>query len=132
MLLTVLTLFTAQANASTSKYKCFTGVPADESFRNCTVEQALSNDTPMFIVFFRGYLEGIMTTTFAYDRYTELTFEQRYKCHNASLQILNSIIIDKLKATDISFDDDYKFVLYDVYIARTAKCLAKELDSLPK
>lgn len=130
LLLTILTLFTAQANASTSKYKCFTGVPADEYFYNCTVEQAINNDNDMFFQYYIGFVHGMVFSTHLSNRFPKLTFEQRYKCHNASLQILNSIIIDKLKATDISFDDDYRFALYDVYIERAAKCLKKELDSL--
>lgn len=132
LLLTILTLFTTQANASTSKYKCFTGVPADEAFYECTVGQAINNDNDMFFLYYIGYVHGMIYSTLLSNLFPKLTFEQFSKCHNASLQILNSIIIDKLKATDISFDDNYKFVLYDVYIERATKCLKKEPASSPQ
>lgn len=132
LLLTVLTLFTAQANASTSKYKCFTGVSADEYFCECTVGQAINNDTPIFSLYYSGYVNGMAYSALLSNRFPKLTFEQNYKCHNASLQILNGIVFDKLKAADISFDDDYKIVLYDVYTARTTECVKKVVQSLPK
>lgn len=132
LLLTVLTLFTAQANASTSKYKCFTGVPADKAFYECTVGQAINNDNPIFFLYYSGYVHGMAHSTLLSNRFPKLTFEQVAGCHNVSLQILNGIVFDKLKAADISFDDDYKIVLHYAYITRATECITKELASSPQ